>query len=117
MSTHPHAMRWITVTNQNAKVTRRMRAGLTLRLSRMSRKMALTLLIFAIFRILVNTMTSRRTPTPYACHGAGEQEEDRGEGDGGDHVDGEPAPQVQPGDAPPVRVKTSSPFFTDWLKV
>ena len=56
--THPQAMRCTTVRNQNPKVTSLIRAGFTLRLSRMSRKIALTLLIFTIFRILVIMMAS-----------------------------------------------------------
>ena len=63
-------MRCTTVTNQKPKVTRRMSAGFTLRLSRMSRKMALTLLILAIFRALVIMIESRTAAAPPAAGAA-----------------------------------------------
>src|SRR5208337_921179 len=69
INTHPQAMRCTAVTNQNPKVTRRIREGLTLRLSLMSLNMALTLLIFTIFMSLVTMMMSSTAPTPIEALG------------------------------------------------
>ena len=69
ISTHPQAMRCTAVTNQNPNVTRRISEGLTLRLSRMSLNIALTLLIFTIFMSLVTMMMSSTAPTPMEALG------------------------------------------------